>query len=93
MGLQQQPLDVSRHESRQARGRPALRELLQPQLQGPAGLPDRPHGADEPDHGRRRRHHRPGRRRPRGLQGLMSASASVDRVLARIAQEIGRAHV
>jgi 3-isopropylmalate/(R)-2-methylmalate dehydratase large subunit len=56
-------LDVPRDEPRQAHRRPALRQLLQPQLQGPPRLAHRPHRADEPGHGRRRRRHRRRRRR------------------------------
>ena len=51
-------LDVPGHEPRQAGRRPALRELVEPQLQGPPGQPDRPHHPDEPGHGGRRRRHR-----------------------------------
>ncbi len=61
-------LDVPRDEPGQAGRRPGLRELLQPQFQGPPGQPDRPHDPHEPDHGRGRRRHRRGRRRPRGLR-------------------------
>ena len=48
--------------------------LVQPQLQGPPGLAHRPHPADEPGHGRRRRRHRRGRRRPRSLRASRAAS-------------------
>jgi 3-isopropylmalate/(R)-2-methylmalate dehydratase large subunit len=51
-------LDVPGDESRQAHRRPALRQFVQPQLQGPSGQPDRPHDPHEPAHGRRRRRHR-----------------------------------
>ena len=44
-------LDVPRHEPRQARGRPALRLVVEPQLQGPPGLAHRPHAADVAGHG------------------------------------------
>ena len=46
-------LDVSGDEPGQAAGPGTLRVLLQPQLQGPAGLPDGPHPADVPRDGRR----------------------------------------
>ena len=48
-------LDVPGDEPRQARRRPALRVVVEPQLQGPPGQPDRPHPADEPGDGRGRR--------------------------------------
>ncbi len=44
-------LDVPRDEPRQAGGTPGLRVVLEPQLQGPARQPDRPHAADEPSDG------------------------------------------
>ena len=56
-------LDVPGHEPGQARGRPGLRVLVEPQLQGPAGQPDRAHAADEPGDGRRGRDRRRGDRR------------------------------
>ena len=40
-----------------------LRVVVEPQLQGPAGKPDRPHAADEPGDGGRRGDRRRGRRR------------------------------
>ena len=55
-------LDVPRDEHRSPRRPRDLRVLVQPQFQGPAGQPDRPHAADEPGDGRGRR----GRRRSRG---------------------------
>ena len=45
-------------------GREICASSSQSQLQGPPGQPDRPHAADEPGHGRRRRDRRRGRRRP-----------------------------
>jgi homoaconitase/3-isopropylmalate dehydratase large subunit len=60
-------LHVPRDESRQAHRRPALRFVLEPQLQRPSGQPHRPHRPHESHHGRRRRPHRQHRRRPRGV--------------------------
>ncbi len=68
-------LDVPRDEPRQARGPAALRLVLEPQLQGPAGQPDRPHRADEPADGGGRRDPRPGGRRPRSLRDRLIARA------------------
>ena len=47
-------LDVPGHEPRQAAGRRGVRLVVQPQLQGTAGEPDRPHAAHEPGDGRGR---------------------------------------
>ena len=64
-------------EPRQARGPPGLRVVVEPQLQGTAGQPDRPHAADEPGDGRgggdRRRS---GRRAARCSSGGAGMSAS-----------------
>ena len=46
-------------------GRADLRLVVEPQLQGPPGQPDRPHAADEPGDGRRRGARRRSRRRAR----------------------------
>ena len=56
-------LHVSRHEPRQARGRAALRVVVESQLQGAAGLADGPHAADVAGHGGGMRHRRRGDRR------------------------------
>ena len=48
--------DVPRHEYRPPGRTSNLRVVVEPQLQGAAGQPDRPHAADEPGDGRRRRH-------------------------------------
>ena len=61
-------LDVPGHESGQARRGPGLRQLVQPQFQGPPGQSDRPHPAHEPAYGRRRGRLRLGGRRPRGFR-------------------------
>ena len=45
-------LDVPRDEPRQAGRARALRVVVEPQLQGPPGQPDRAHAADEPGDGR-----------------------------------------
>jgi 3-isopropylmalate/(R)-2-methylmalate dehydratase large subunit len=47
-----------------ARGPRDLRLLVEPEFQGTAGQPDRPHAADEPGDGRRGRRRRRGRGRP-----------------------------
>ena len=60
-------LDVPRHEPGQARRPPGLRVVVEPQLQGTAGQPDRPHAADEPGDGRRGGDRRRSRRRPRTM--------------------------
>ena len=62
-------LDVPGDEPRQAGGTRDLRVVVEPQLQGPAGQPDRPHAADEPGHGRRGGDRRRGRRRARDAAG------------------------
>ena len=56
-------LDVPGDEPRQARRARDLRLVVEPQLQGTAGQPDRAHAADEPGDGRRRGGRRRGRRR------------------------------
>ena len=56
-------LDVPGDEPGPARGPRDLRLVVEPQLQGPAGQPDRPHAADEPGDGRRGRGCRRSRRR------------------------------
>ena len=48
-------LDVPRDESGPAAGTADLRVVLEPQLQGTPGQPDRPHAADEPRDGGRGR--------------------------------------
>ena len=60
-------LDVPGHESRQARRQPGVRRLVESQLQGTAGEPDRPDAADEPGDGRRRGDRRRGHRRAERL--------------------------
>ncbi len=57
-------LDVSRHEPGSPRRQPGLRRLLEPQLQGAPGQPDRPHAVDEPGDGCRCRCGRRGHRCP-----------------------------
>ena len=44
--------------------------VVEPQFQGPAGQPDRPHAADEPGDGRRRRGRRRGGRRQGARRGM-----------------------
>ena len=56
-------LDVPGHEPRQAHRRRALRVVVEPQLQRPAGQLHRSHDSHEPGHGRRRGRARRGRRR------------------------------
>ena len=58
-------LDVPGDESRPARRPRDLRLVVEPQFQGPAGQPDRPHAADEPGDGGGRRDRRRGRGRAR----------------------------
>ena len=56
-------LDVPGDEPRPARRPPGLRVVVEPQLQGTPGQPDRPHAADEPGDGRRGGDRRRSRRR------------------------------
>ncbi len=56
-------LDVPGDEPRPARGPSDLRVVVEPELQGPPGQPDRPHAAHEPGDGGRRRPRRRSRRR------------------------------
>ena len=57
-------LDVPRDEPRPARRPPDLRLVVEPQLQGTSGQPDRTHAADEPGDGRGGGDRRRSRRRP-----------------------------
>src|SRR5690606_4130735 len=71
-----------------SRGRPAVRLLLEPQLQGASRIADGTHGADEPGDGGRRRRYRGRVRRARGVRGgtrgrCVSAFSPVTRVAGR----------
>ena len=73
-----------------------LRLVVEPQLQGPPGQPDRPHAADEPGDGRRRGDRRRGRRRAARCVGAEVASMSgplkIERVTGRGAAAARRRH-
>ena len=56
-------LDVPGMNPDKLEGRQVCAVVVEPQLQGPAGQPDRPHAADEPGDGRRRGARRRSRRR------------------------------
>src|SRR5436190_6479742 len=60
--------DGPRDESRSARRATDLRLVVEPQLQGTPGQPDRPHAPDEPGDGRRCGGGRRGRGRPRAAR-------------------------
>ncbi len=71
-------LDVPRDEPGQARRTPGVRVLVESQLQGTSGQPDRPHAADEPGNGRRGGDRRRSRRRARDAGG----GARMSRILS-----------
>ena len=82
-------LDVPRNEPGQARRRPALRQLQQPELQGPPGQPNGPHRPDVPADGRRGSGYRGNRRRTRVFTELKIFTMPLE----KITQVTGRVYL
>ena len=76
-------LDVPGDEPGSARRPPGLRQLVEPELQGPPGQPHRPHAADVAGDGRRGGDRGRGRRRPHAACGRGGDGMSVSRIDAR----------